>query len=302
VEGPAVSQLWDSFTERWNDPRRPNGSIFTAGNATPATIPASERPSPVGTGSCHVQVLHTYPCESRSFRPGQEDVFPFARNGERSYEFGLVKAIDAAEQYIYLEDQYLWPCRVVDALAAAAARGVTVIIVVTNNYDVEGLKPYHNFLQQMCVDQIKGTPPGRVFYYHLTQNGHGGEDIYVHAKTLVIDDRYAVIGTANINRRSMTTDTEIGIAVVDSTIDNAKIGGRSVQVCRFAREYRRQLWQEHLGIPGDDPLNADGSPRGWPNSNGQQIGHAVVHTVGEPRFCRPSFIPFNLMNSETACP
>ena len=301
VEGPALEQLWDTFAERWNDRRRPNGAPSTAGNATPTAIPISTRPSQAQKGTCHVQVLHTYACKSRTFTAGQEDVYPFAPNGDRSYEFALVKAIDAARYFIYVEDQYLWPCRVVDALASAAARGVTVIIVVTNNYDVQGLKPYHNYLQQVSADQIKSGVPNRVFWYHLRQSGQGGQDIYVHSKTLVIDDRYAVIGSANINQRSMSTDTEIGVAVVDDTIDSAQIGGQQMQICRFAREYRKQLWREHLGMTSDDPLNADGSPKGWPTAANQQVGHAAMHTVAEPRLCRPAFIPNTLMNPETTC-
>jgi phosphatidylserine/phosphatidylglycerophosphate/cardiolipin synthase-like enzyme len=302
VEGPAVSHLWDTFTERWNDPRDPNAAPLTVGNSPPTPILLSERPSPTGTGSCHVQVLRTFACKSQGHAPNDDNFFPFAPNGERTYEEGLVRAIDAAERFIYLEDQYFWPCRVVDTLAAAVARGVSVILVLTHRNDVEGLAPYHNFLRQSCIDQLQSADPSRVFAFHLQQNGRGGDDIYVHAKTMVIDDRYAVIGSANINRRSMTTDTEIAIAVVDSTAVASVIGDQPFQACDFAKNYRIQLWAEHLGSQIDDPLNGDGSPAGWPTTLGQQRGQALLHQVPTPRFCRPSIIPFTFMNSETICP
>jgi phosphatidylserine/phosphatidylglycerophosphate/cardiolipin synthase-like enzyme len=303
VEGPAVGQLWESFAERWNDPREPNGAPFTAGNSSPTPIPAGDKPSPAGTGTCHVQVLRTYACESRDPSPfANNEVFPFAPNGDRTYEAALIRAIDAAEHFVYIEDQYLWPCRVVDALADAVGRGVSVILVLTNNYDVPGLVPYHNFLRQSCLDQIRAADPTRVFVFHLAQDGSGNDDIYVHAKTLVIDDRYAVIGSANVNSRSMTTDTEIAVAIVDSDVRDGTIGGQALRICTFARDYRKQLWLEHLGSQNDDPLNVDGSPRGWPTNADQAIHHVHVHQVPEPRFCRPSFLPFVFMNPETTCP
>jgi phosphatidylserine/phosphatidylglycerophosphate/cardiolipin synthase-like enzyme len=303
VQGPAVGQLWDSFSERWNDPRRPHGAPFTAGGASPASIPASARPaSPGQPGTCHVQVIRTYPCRSNGHAPLAPSVYPFAPQGEKTYEAALVHAIDQAEFFVYLEDQYVWPCAVVDALEDAVARGVTVILLVTNNYDVAGLRPFHNFLRHTCLEQLRAQGQSRVFVYHLRQTDeNGGQDVYVHSKTVVIDDRYAVVGTANVNRRSMTTDTEIGVAIVDADLIAGQIAGQSLQVCRFAKEYRVALWREHLGLQLDDPLRADGFPQGWPVNADSQVNHARVHAVPQPRFCRPSFIPFVLMNTETTC-
>jgi phosphatidylserine/phosphatidylglycerophosphate/cardiolipin synthase-like enzyme len=309
VEGPAVAQLWESFAQRWNDPRKPNAAPFTPGNRPVRPIAPTMRPSPPEAGSCHVQVLRTYPCRSRD--PGSGDwasAFPFAPAGDRTYETALVQAIGKAEHFVYVEDQYLWSCAVVDALAAAARRGVSIILLLTRNYDVPGLEPYHNFLRQRCIDKLRGEAGEAarpVFVFHLRQqDANGGEDIYVHSKTIIIDDRYAVIGSANVNRRSMRTDSEIGIAVVDASTRAEPIGGRRVPVCAFARDYRIRLWREHLGpsTAVDDPLTNDGAPRGWPSREGERVHHACFHVVPEPRHCRPAFVPFVLLNPETPCP
>ena len=44
--------------------------------------------------------------------------------------------------------------------------------------------------------------------------------IYVHSKIMIVDDRYALIGSANINDRSMkgTRDSEIAIVIEDTEI------------------------------------------------------------------------------------
>jgi phosphatidylserine/phosphatidylglycerophosphate/cardiolipin synthase-like enzyme len=300
VDGPAVGQLWNCFFERWNDPRKPNNSPFTVGNRTPSAISAADRPVPVGNGTCHVQVLCTYPCRTRSHDNGDDTFYPFAPDGDRSYESALVKAVNAAEHYVYIEDQYFWPCAVVDALTNAVRRGVSVILLLTNNYDVAGLVPYHNFLRHTSIEKLRNAGTN-VFVYTLKQDGFGGDDIYIHSKTMIIDDRYAVIGTANMNRRSMSTDTEIAIAVVDGDVEDSTMKGGTLQVNRFAKNYRMQLWEEHLGVSNDDPLNSDGSPRGWPTSAGSSVHNAHIHTVPEPRFCQPAIIPFIFMNPDTIC-
>ncbi len=40
---------------------------------------------------------------------------------------------------------------------------------------------------------------------------HGAEIIYVHAKTIVVDDREAIVSSANLNGRSLRWDTEAGV-------------------------------------------------------------------------------------------
>jgi len=43
---------------------------------------------------------------------------------------------------------------------------------------------------------------------------------YVHAKTRVFDDQFAIIESANSNRRSSTNDSEIGVGVYDDSTNN----------------------------------------------------------------------------------
>jgi phosphatidylserine/phosphatidylglycerophosphate/cardiolipin synthase-like enzyme len=81
-----------------------------------------------------------------------------------------------------------------------------------------------------------------------------GTPIYVHAKTAMIDDVWAAVGSANLNRRSWTHDSEVACAVVDERrdprppLDPAGLGdGARV----FARELRLRLWREHLGPAAD---------------------------------------------------
>ena len=46
-----------------------------------------------------------------------------------------------------------------------------------------------------------------------------GTPVYVHAKVVVIDDVWAMIGSDNLNRRSWTHDSELSCAVLDAEHD-----------------------------------------------------------------------------------
>lgn len=76
------------------------------------------------------------------------------------------------------------------------------------------------------------------------------EQIYVHSKLIIVDDRIALIGSANINDRSMegNRDSEIAIIVEDQELVDSTMNGVSVKVGRFSHELRKKLWREHLGM------------------------------------------------------
>ncbi|CAN7016093.1 unnamed protein product [Brassica rapa subsp. trilocularis] len=75
--------------------------------------------------------------------------------------------------------------------------------------------------------------------------------IYVHAKGMIVDDEYVLIGSANINQRSMagTKDTEIAMGAYQPhhTWTNK---GKHPRGQVYG--YRMSLWAEHLGKTGDE--------------------------------------------------
>ena len=115
---------------------------------------------------------------------------------------------------------------------------------------------------------------------------------------MIVDDRYFVIGSGNLNRRSMKTDTELGAAVVDKTSVSSSIKGTQQEVGELARAYRKNLWSEHLrqNVP-DDPFDGDGHPSGFPKDD-RLVGHVKRHEVPQPRFCNLSIIPFGSLKPE----
>ncbi|XP_062164855.1 phospholipase D delta-like [Alnus glutinosa] len=74
--------------------------------------------------------------------------------------------------------------------------------------------------------------------------------VYVHAKGMIVDDEYVILGSANINQRSLagSRDTEIAMGAYQPHHTwGKKKGHPRGQVCG----YRMSLWTEHLGMLDD---------------------------------------------------
>lgn len=78
------------------------------------------------------------------------------------------------------------------------------------------------------------------------------EMIYVHSKLTIVDDAVAIIGSANINDRSLNGngDTELAAVMVDDAdASMTDVGGGVRCITRkFASDLRKQLWRKHLGM------------------------------------------------------
>ncbi|KAM9189911.1 phospholipase D1 isoform 2-T3 [Dugong dugon] len=83
------------------------------------------------------------------------------------------------------------------------------------------------------------------------------ELIYVHSKLLIADDNTVIIGSANINDRSMLgkRDSEIAVIVQDTETVPSVMDGEEYQAGQFAQGLRLQCFRVVLGYLSD--LNED---------------------------------------------
>ncbi|PNT14045.1 hypothetical protein POPTR_010G006300v4 [Populus trichocarpa] len=74
--------------------------------------------------------------------------------------------------------------------------------------------------------------------------------VYVHSKIMIVDDRATLIGSANINDRSLlgSRDSEIGVLIEDKEFVDSLMGGKPWKAGKFALSLRLSLWSEHLGL------------------------------------------------------
>ena len=91
------------------------------------------------------------------------------------------------------------------------------------------------------------------------------EIIYIHSKLMIVDDKHVIIGSANINDRSMlgSRDSEFCVLIQEKVNESKyKIDGKITPAADFAHNFRTSLLAEHLGLEPDnqilfDPLSDD---------------------------------------------
>ena len=116
-----------------------------------------------------------------------------------------LEAIDRAKKHILITQAYFIPDGdILQALLDAAARGVRVKILVPE------------ISNHVVADWLS-----RGFYSTLLDGGVEillYKDWMVHAKTATIDGKWTTIGTANIDRLSLTGNYEINLEILDDDV------------------------------------------------------------------------------------
>ncbi|KAL5230423.1 hypothetical protein ABZP36_029199 [Zizania latifolia] len=114
-----------------------------------------------------------------------------------------------------------------------------------------------NSILQNLYDVIGPKAHDYISFYGLRSHGRlcdGGplvtNQIYVHSKLMIIDDRITLIGSANINDRSLlgSRDSEIAVVIEDKEVISSKMNGRPWEAGKFSLSLRLSLWAEHLGL------------------------------------------------------
>lgn len=145
-----------------------------------------------------------------TFKPAFKDTVHFSSDGyvqpfaddplddEAVGESVYLNLIDKAERYVYINTPYL----IIDnemsmSLSLAAKRGVDVRIVtphIPDKWYVHAVsRSYYETLVESGVSIYEYTPG------------------FVHAKTFVVDDMFAVVGTINLDYRSLFLHFECGV-------------------------------------------------------------------------------------------
>ncbi|CAG8441424.1 6591_t:CDS:10 [Funneliformis caledonium] len=76
------------------------------------------------------------------------------------------------------------------------------------------------------------------------------EEVYIHSKLMIVDDRFVICGSANINDRSQlgNRDSEIAIVIEDKKNITTRMNGKEYQAGKFAYKLRCSIFKEHLGL------------------------------------------------------
>jgi len=255
LTGPAAAAVNDTFVELWGAVR--DGPGIT--NSPP--VPAAE-------ANAAVQIVRTLPA----------NLVSTAADGETGILEAYLRAIGEAEDFIFLDNQYFTEIAIADALVRALVRkqALQVIMVVNGEVDL----PFYNSLQPGLIVQMyeelkkhkndKDDPSARLGVFTLwshdattTPPQRPRQQIlrgYTHAKTAIVDDKWATIGSANLDGVSLYLSQHVIHPItrrdrreeraveINALIFNGVHGLRQSTV---PAEFRRALWAEHLGLEPD---------------------------------------------------
>lgn len=115
---------------------------------------------------------------------------------------GYLKMIHAAKSYIFIQTPYFVPDpSILEALKIAAQSGVDVRIMIPN-------KPDHVFVYWATFSYV-GDLLGYGAKIYIYDSG------FLHAKTIVVDDQIASVGTCNFDIRSFSLNFEVNAFIYD---------------------------------------------------------------------------------------
>ncbi|OZI51340.1 phospholipase D-like domain-containing protein [Bordetella genomosp. 4] len=160
----------------------------------------------------------------------------------REIEALYLDMIAAAKDFIYFENQYFTSAKIAGAIAKRMEEDEPPEIVMVMPRNADG------WLEQMAMDAARirlARAIGKVdknnrfrIYVPVTAQG---EDIYVHAKVSIVDDRLLRIGSSNLNNRSLGLDSECDV-IIDAGLEANR------HTPPIITGILHRLIAEHLGI------------------------------------------------------
>ncbi|ETX30944.1 phospholipase D-like domain-containing protein [Roseivivax isoporae] len=217
VEGSFAGAVRAHVVDTWNAAIEA-GASSVDGRATPLEAPVREQ------GTSELRLVRTV----STARNGPFGFGPAPHLTEN--EDVTLQGIAAARRHIYIESQFLRHRPITRALIAAANRVPDLQLVLLLPPEPERIlfggddtwdARHAHALQTLSLNDVRDAYGDRVALISPGQNRPASEGfagalggagpIYVHAKVTLIDDTFGMVGSANLNGRSMRWDTEASI-------------------------------------------------------------------------------------------
>ena len=204
IAGPLVADVADHIALRWHEVT--GERIDHAGDET-------------AQGSVSAQFVRTVP----------NSIYDALPRGDFRILEAYTRALRSAQHLIYLENQFLWSPEIVSILVAKLLAPPSdefrIVLVLPAHPNTGGDDTRGQLGVLLDADRDK-----RLLATTLYQPGRT-KQVYVHAKLGIVDDRWLVVGSANLNEHSLFNDTEACVITCDEGV---------------ARAARLRLWREHL--------------------------------------------------------
>jgi phosphatidylserine/phosphatidylglycerophosphate/cardiolipin synthase-like enzyme len=226
----------------------------------------------------------------------------------------VLDGIAGARSLVYIEHQYLSARPVVDALVRALARHRTleIVVVLNQNPDVTAYRGWQN----ARLDEAGLLDHPRVGLFALWTSAMDASrhrrrlnQVFVHSKVVAIDDRWALLGSANLDGVSLHSygddfSSALGRRIfrgvrnfdVGLVVDSEPGDTPATQVAGL----RRALWREHLGPAFDESMTRP--PKGWLPLWHSAAARNVAELCNSPSSFRdgPFILPYSTRSTPRA--
>ncbi|MFL5740213.1 MAG: phospholipase D-like domain-containing protein [Flavisolibacter sp.] len=232
IKGPALASITDTFNKYWN-------SVGSSETFTPPIVTQQG-----GTNTATVQINRSIPKETFTDLP----------DGETGILESYLRAINEATSFIYIENQYITEKKIYDILVDKIRTSSVELIVVANvKMDLPGYDTEQKGRIRALKSALQGKESQFGFFTIWTQQTDyipnsqkplekvlGVMPNYVHSKVAIIDDKWATLGSANLDGVSLrnTGAQEMNISIFNG-VDNYP-----TSLC--PSRLRNKLWNEHL--------------------------------------------------------
>lgn len=220
VKGPAVAQLRKLFVDMWIARRGPEQN-----NALP---PSSEMPEIQPSGDKTLQ-------------------FATSGGGDTLLQDAVCRILESAKSYVYIQTPYFCPTpALLQALQSSALRGVDVRVVVPKETDSKLMTVANQSFFAECISS--GV---KIFEYEVRFN---------HSKVVLCDGCLSVIGSLNMDSRSLCINyeavaaifgTEVGDRCMDDYSDllehSHEVTSDDLNAWNAEDKQSRAFWRKHSG-------------------------------------------------------
>lgn len=149
-------------------------------------------------------------------------------------------AIRSAKRSIYIENQFLSSGTIAEVLKEKLEQeeGPQIVIILPSSAESWLESEAMDTQRSLILSELREADAGQRLgvYWPVSASG---EPIYVHAKLLLVDDRFVRIGSSNMASRSFAADTECDLAM--ETVGQPELS-------EVLSRLRARLLAEHLGV------------------------------------------------------
>lgn len=203
IDGPGVMMLQHIFLCDWN---------FCSNQQIKAQLELFNAPSS-NNSNVKIQIASSGPDSPNS-----------------TIMLSLLKAITMAKKEILITTPYFIPGgSIIDGLKLAALGGVSVKLIVPGISDSKIVNAaaytYYGELMRSGVE---------IYRYYKG---------FIHAKTMIIDESFSIIGTANMNHRSFNLDFEVNANIYDAEVSK-KLRHLFYEDLKYSKKISLMQWIE----------------------------------------------------------